>query len=60
MKTLTPYQLVTVFESLIVFKVDREDHFYHSDFLHLIMCVLLGYIASNLVRKMVLTDVKKM
>ena len=40
-------------------KIDCEDHFYHSGFLHLIICVLLGYIASNFIKKLDLTNVKK-
>ena len=32
-------------------KVDREDHFWRPGFLHIIICVFLGYKASNLVKK---------
>ena len=39
------------------FKVDREDHFYRPDFLHIITCVSVGYKVSNFVKKLGVTDV---
>ena len=38
-------------------KVDRENHFWRPGFLHIIICVLLGYKASNFVKKLNVTDV---
>ena len=40
-------------------KVDREDYFKRPGFLHIIICILLGYKALNFVEKMDVTDVKK-
>ena len=37
--------------TLQLFTVDREDHFWRPGFLHIIICVFLGYRASNLVTK---------
>ena len=33
-------------------KVDREDHFSHPGFLHIKICVFLGYKASNFTKKL--------
>ena len=41
------------------FKVDREDHFLRSGFLHIIICVFLGYIALNFVKILDVTDIQK-
>ena len=48
-----------IFNIQISFKVDREDHFLLPGSLHLIICVFLGYKASNFVKKMDVTDVSK-
>ena len=40
-------------------KVDREDHFQHPGFLHVIICVFPGYNASNLVKNWMLPMFKK-
>ena len=41
------------------FKVDREDHFQRPGFLHIIICVFLGYKASNFAKKLNVTDALK-
>ena len=41
------------------FKVDREDHFWRPGFLHIIICIFLGYKVSNFVKKLDVTDVLK-
>ena len=38
-------------------KVDREDHFWRPGFLHIIICVFLGYKALTFVQKLDATDV---
>ena len=38
-------------------KVDREGHFQRPGFLHIIICIFLGYKASNVVKKLHVTDV---
>ena len=38
-------------------KVDREDHFWRPGFLHIIICVFLGYNVSNFVKKLYVTNV---
>ena len=43
----------------LMFKVDREDHFLRSGFLHITVCVFLMYIASNFVKKLDVINVKK-
>ena len=32
-------------------KVDREDHFWRPDFIHIIVCIFLRYKASNFIKK---------
>ena len=41
------------------FKVDREDHFWRPGFLHIIICVFLGYKVSNFVKNWVLPMLKR-
>ena len=41
------------------YKVDREDHFQRPGFLHIIVCVSLGYKVSNFVKNWVLPTFKK-
>ena len=38
-------------------KVDREDHLWHPGFIHIIVCVFLGYKDLNFVKNLDVTDV---
>ena len=41
---------VIMYLNILDVKVDREDHFWRSGFLHIMICFFLGYIASNFVK----------
>ena len=41
------------------FKVDHEGHFWHSRFLHTIICAFLGYMAPKFVKKLDVTQFKQ-
>ena len=57
--SVTDFHNVLRLQQVIALRFDREDHFSRPGFLHITICVFLGYKASNFVKKLDVTDVLK-